>query len=392
MSDPDPGAPPAASASHAFAAPARALRTIVRGEGAALWDAAGRRFVDLGATHGVGNLGASHPEVVAALRRQAGELLYLGTGYDVPVRSEFLARLTGLLPPALDRVFLSNSGTEAVEAAIKFARAATGRPKVVAALRGFHGRTLGALSATARKEFREGFEPLVPGFVHIPYNDPAALRAAVDETTALLLLEPVQGEGGVHPATEEFLRAARERTRETGSLLAFDEVQTGLGRTGRLFAFERWGIEPDLLTLAKSLAGGVPIGATVTTREVQARFRGSHHSTFGGSPLACAAGVAALEVTVRDRLAERAERLGRTARDRLTGLPAERVREVRGLGLMIGIELRERAAPYLARLEERGFLAIPAGPAVIRLLPPLVIAEDDLAAGLEAIEQVLGDG
>ncbi len=386
------GLPVGPAASHAFGAPARTLRTIVRGEGAALWDAAGRRFVDLGATHGVGNLGASHPEVVAAIRRQAGELLYLGTGFDVPVRREFLARLTALLPPSLDRVFLSNSGTEAVEAAIKFARAATGRPKVVAALRGFHGRTLGALSATARKEFRDGFEPLVPGFVHVPFNDPAALRAAVDESTALVLLEPVQGEGGVHPATRDFLEAARARTLETGSLLGFDEVQTGLGRTGRLFAFERWGIVPDLLTLAKSLAGGVPIGATVATEAVETRFRGSHHSTFGGAPLACAAGVAALEVTVRERLAERAERLGRAALDRLAHLPTERVREVRGVGLMIGIELRERAAPYLARLEERGFLAIPAGPAVIRLLPPLVIGEDDLAAGLEAVERVLGDG
>ena len=179
---------------------------------------------------------------------------------------------------------------------------------------------------------------------------------------------------------------------ETGSLLAFDEVQTGLGRTGRMFAFERWGVVPDLLTLAKSLAGGVPIGATVTTEAVQAEFHGSHHSTFGGSPLACAAGVAALEVTVRQRLAERAERLGREARERLSRLPPEKVREVRGLGLLIGVEMRERVAPYLARLEERGFLAIAAGPTVLRLIPPLVIDEDDLRAGLEAIEEVIGHG
>ncbi len=379
-------------ASLSFVPSSRPPLTIVRGEGASLWDASGRRYVDLGASHGVGNLGASHPDVVRAVQRQAAELLFLGSGYEVPVRTEFLARLTALLPPALDRVFLSNSGTEAVEAAIKFARATTGRSRVVAAMRAFHGRTMGSLSATWRKEFRDGYEPLVPGFVHVPYNDADALRAAVDETTALVLLEPVQGEGGVHPATPEFLATARRRATETGSLLAFDEVQTGLGRTGRMFAFERWGVVPDVLTLAKSLAGGVPIGATITTEAVQARFRGSHHSTFGGSPLACAAGVAALEVTVRERLAERAERLGSMARERLSHLPPEKVREVRGLGLLVGIEMRERVAPYLARLEERGFLAIPAGPTVLRLIPPLVIDEEDLRAGLDAVEEVIGRG
>ncbi|HLM91021.1 MAG TPA: aminotransferase class III-fold pyridoxal phosphate-dependent enzyme [Thermoplasmata archaeon] len=375
-----------------FLTPAKPPLTIVRGSGAHLWDASGRQYVDLGATHGVGNLGASHPLVVQAIQRQAAELLFLGTGFDVPVRTEFLQRLTSLLPPSLHRVFLSNSGTEAVEAAIKFARAATGRPKVVAAMRGFHGRTMGALSATWRKEFREGFEPLVPGFVHVPYNDVAALRAAVDETTALVLLEPVQGEGGVHPATPEYLAAARLRSEETGALLAFDEVQTGMGRTGRKFAFERTGIVPDLLTLAKSLGGGVPIGATIASEAVQSRFHGSHHSTFGGSPLACAAGVAALDVLVREHLAERADRLGTAALERLAHLPTERVREVRGLGLMIGIELREKVAPYLAQLETRGFLAISAGPTVLRLLPPLVISEEDFGAGLDAIEEVLGHG
>jgi LysW-gamma-L-lysine/LysW-L-ornithine aminotransferase len=330
--------------------------------------------------------------VVRAVADQAARLLYLGTGYDVPVRGEFLRRLTGLLPPALDRVFLSNSGTEAVEAAIKIARSATGRTKVVAAMRGFHGRTMGSLSATWRKEFREGFEPLVPDFVHVPFNDVDALRTAVDGSTALLLLEPVQGEGGVHPATPEYLAAARARTESTGTLLALDEIQTGLGRTGRMFAFERYGVVPDLVTLAKSLAGGVPIGATVATEAVQGRFHGSHHSTFGGSPLACAAGVATLDVLVREKLAERADRLGALALERLRHLPTERVREVRGVGLMIGLELRERAAPFLARLEEKGFLAIPAGPSVLRLLPPLVIEEEDLDAGLEAIEEVLGHG
>ena len=380
--------PGAGSAVREFGLSETSRRTIVRGQGARLWDAEGRSYVDLGATHGVGNFGASPPEIVRALEAQARELLYLGSGYANPVRDAFLERLLSLLPSSFGEVFLSNSGTEAVEAALKIARSATGRSSVVAAMRGFHGRTMGSLSATWRRELRAPFEPLVPGFVHVPFNDPAALEAAVDETTALVLLEPVQGEGGVHVATGEYLRVARRASDRAGAVLAFDEVQTGLGRTGRVFAFERWGVVPDLLLLAKSLAGGVPIGATVIAAEIAPRFRGSHHSTFGGNPLACAAGLAALEMLVRDRLAERAERLGEIGRRALESLPAEKVLEVRGLGLMLGVELRERVVPYLAELERRGFLAISAGATVLRLLPPLVITEEDWEAGRAAI----GDG
>ncbi len=365
---------------------------IVRGDGASLFAADGRRYVDLGASHGVGNLGACRPEVVRAIQEQAARLIHLGSGYANPVREAFVGRLLSLLPRSFGRVFLSNSGTEAVEATIKLARSATGRPRVVAARRGFHGRTYGALSATWRRELREPFEPLVPEFAHVPFNDPAALDAAVDERTALVLLEPVQGEGGVHVASAEFLRAARAAADRTGALLGFDEVQSGLGRTGRNFAFEHTQVVPDLLALAKSLAGGVPVGATVTTPEVEARFRGSHHSTFGGNPLACAAGLAALDVLVRERLAERTERLGRLAAPRLAALPKEKLREVRGLGLMWGVELRERAAPVLAALERRGFLAIPAGSTVVRLLPPLVIDEDDWDRGLTAVAEAVADG
>ncbi len=375
-----------------FGAPVGGRVTVVRGAGARLYDAAGRAYVDLGATHGVGNFGACPPDVVAAVERQARELISLGSGYASPVRTEFVSRLLALLPSSFESVFLSNSGTEAVEAALKVARSATGRPKVVAAMRGFHGRTMGSLSATWRRELKEPFEPLVPGFVHVPFNDPGALDSVVDDATGLVLLEPVQGEGGVHVASAEYLRAARAACDRTGALLAFDEVQTGLGRTGKRFAFEHAGVVPDLLLLAKSLAGGLPIGATVVGRGIAPRFRGSHHSTFGGGPLVCAAGVAALDTLVRDRLAERAARLGTLGLDRLAALPSEKVREVRGLGLLIGIELRERVAPYLAALEEAGFLAISAGATVLRLLPPLVISEDDWLAGLGAIDEVVRRG
>jgi len=380
------------SPSREFGASASGRLTLVRGRGALLWDALGRSYVDLGATHGVGNLGACPPEVVSAIEAQARELLYLGSGYANPVRAAFIERLLSLLPTSFGSVFLSNSGAEAVEAALKIARSATGRTRVVAAMRGFHGRTMGALSATWRRELKEPFEPLVPGFVHVPYNDVAALEAAVDETTALVLLEPVQGEGGVHVASGEYLRAARSATERAGALLAFDEVQTGLGRTGRLFAFERWGVVPDLLLLAKSLAGGLPIGATVVASEVVPRFRGSHHSTFGGNPITCAAGQAALDCLVRERLPERAERLGARGLESLASLPREKVREVRGLGLMIGVEFREKVAPYLAELESRGFLAISAGSTVMRLLPPLVIREEEWEAGLNAIAEVVDGG
>lgn len=383
---------PGPAPSHEFGESSRERLTIVRGSGASLWDEQGRRFVDLGATHGVGNLGASHPAVVRALREQAAELIHVGSGYATPKRTELIGRLLGLLPPSFSSVFLSNSGTEAVEATIKFARSATGRPKVVAAMRGFHGRTLGALSATWRRELREPFEPLLPEVVHVPFNDVAALDAAVDDRTALILLEPVQGEGGVHVADAAYLAAARAGADRAGALLAFDEVQTGFGRTGRNFAFERWGVVPDLLALAKSLAGGVPIGATVTSAAVESRFRGSHRSTFGGNPLACAAGVAALDVLVRERLAERAETLGNEALKRLRTTLGAKAREVRGVGMMIGVELRERAAPVLARMQAKGFLAINAGSTVVRLLPPLVISEDDWRAGLTALEEAVHAG
>ncbi len=383
MSDRSPGE---------FAGAPRHALEIVRGEGAHLWDSAGRRYLDLGASHGTANVGHANPEVVAALARQARELLQLAGSFASPVRTEFIRALTATLPAPLDRVFLSNSGTESVEAAIKFARSATGRPRIVAAMRGFHGRTLGALSATWRPEFRAPFAPLVPEFAHVPFNDAAALAAAVDDRTAAVLLEPVQGEGGVHPAAEGYLRDARAIASAHGALLILDEVQTGLGRTGRFWALERSGIVPDIVTAAKSLAGGVPIGATVTTGAVESAFRGSHQSTFGGNPLACAAGIAALEYARRERLAERAERLGEIARLRLAGLPESVVREVRGVGLMIGIELRGRAAPHLEALRSQGYLAISGGANVIRLLPPLVISEEDWVGALGALREILGRG
>jgi len=375
-----------------FACSPRRAPTFVRGLGATLWDEGGNEYVDCGASFGVGNLGHCHPAVVEAITAQARQLIHVGPTFGTDAKAAFTGRLLSVAPRNLRRVFLSNSGSEAVEAALKFARAATGRPKVVAAMRGFHGRTMGALSATWRRDFREPFEPLVPGFVHVPYNDIDALRKAVDGDTAAVILEAVQGEGGVHVASPEYLPAAREICDAAGALLILDEVQTGMGRTGRLFAVERWGVEPDLLTLAKSLAGGVPIGATLATEAVERAFKGSHNSTFGGNPLACAAGSAAIDVVVRGKLWERAETLGSRALEELRGLEAPAVREVRGLGLMIGIELRGKAAPVLEALQEDGVIAIGGGSSVIRLLPPLVITDAQWARAIESLGRALRNG
>ncbi len=383
---------PAVPAFREFASFPRRGLTIVRGEGSTLWDSEGRSYLDIGASHGVANLGHANPAVAEAVAAQVRELLHVGPGFDTPARLEFVARLRSIAPAGLDRVFLSNSGAEAVEAALKFARSSTGRPNVVAAMRGFHGRTMGALSATHRPELRAPFEPLVPGFRHVPFNDVPALEAAVDRSTAAVLLEPVQGEGGVHVASPEYLPAARAACDRAGALLILDEVQTGMGRTGRIFAGERWGVVPDLMAAAKSLAGGVPVGATFATAAVEERFAGSHTSTFGGNPVACAAGRAAVDFLLAHRLWERAERLGEAGRARLREDPAPVVREVRGLGLMIGIELRQRAAPFLDGLARAGFLAVGGGTHVLRLLPPLVITDAEWDRALGAVRAVLADG
>ena len=375
-----------------FACSPKREPTFVRGSMATLWDEDGNEYIDCGASFGVGNLGHCNPAVVEAIQQQARELIHVGPTFGTTAKAEFTDKLLSIAPTGLGRVFLSNSGSEAVEAALKFARAATGRKTIIAAMRGFHGRTMGALSATWRRDFREPFEPLVPGFEHVPYNDIAALEGAVDEGTAAVILEAVQGEGGVHVATLEYLPAARDVCDRAGALLIIDEIQTGMGRTGRMFAIERWNVKPDIVTLAKSLAGGVPIGATLTTQAVERAFQGSHNSTFGGNPLACAAGTAAIDYAVRERLWARAEKLGAMALVGLRGLKAPSVREVRGLGLMIGIELRVKAAPVLQALQDEGVIAIGGGSSVIRLLPPLVIPEDQWSFALDALGRALRHG
>jgi acetylornithine/LysW-gamma-L-lysine aminotransferase len=303
-------------------------------------------------------------------------------------RARLLARLAALAP-GLERAFLCNSGTESVEAAFKFARLATARPQIVAAMRGFHGRTLGALSATWNKAYREGFEPLVPGFSHVPYNNPAALEAAIGPETAAVILEVVQGEGGVHPAQPGYLETAAAACRRAGALLILDEVQTGFGRTGTMLAREHSGVEADMICLAKSLAGGVPMGAVLIGPRVTGLGPGKHASTFGGNPLACAAALAALDVLETEKLPQQAAEKGAYLLAKLRVIQAPVVREVRGLGLMIGIELKQKAAPYLQAMEAQGVIALTAGPTVIRLLPPLVITVEQMDRVVSVMEAAL---
>ncbi len=365
---------------------------IVRGNGALVWDAEGREYIDCTAGYGVASIGHGRPELAAALAAQAQRLVTCPEIVYNDVRARLLERLARLTPGGLTRIFLCNSGAEAVEGAIKFARVATGRSGIIATLRGFHGRTMGALSATWEPHYREPFAPLVPGISHIRYNDLAAAEEAINEQTAAVIIELVQGEGGVHVASDEYVHGLALLCRERGALLIVDEVQTGLGRTGCLFACQHYDLQPDILCLAKSLAGGVPMGAVCLGQRVMESgriTRGIHGSSFGGNPLACAAALAALDIIEREALPERAATLGAHALEQLRAVRTPLIRAVRGRGLLLGIELNQRAQPYLEALCERGVLALQAGPNVIRLLPPLVITEEQLEWVLNAIEEVL---
>ena len=357
-------------------------------------DDQGRRYIDCVGGIGAANVGHANPEVARAVAEQARTLTACPGIFHNDQRARLMDKLVSLAPGALARVFLCNSGAEAVEAALKLARLATGRVRVVAAVRGFHGRTMGALSATFAKKYREPFEPLVPGASFVPFGDAAKLRAALgagsgeDGDVAAVLLEPVQGEGGVRPASGDYLRAAREACNEAGALLILDEVQTGFCRTGRMFACEHYDVAPDMLCLAKAVGAGVPLGAVLANDKVPPAIS-LHGTTSAGSPVACAAALAAIRFMEDRDLASRSRALGAFFSERFAKPWPARVRAVRQIGLMIGVELRERCRPHLDALARRGVLALPAGAGVIRLLPPLVITEEQLARVADALTATL---
>lgn len=359
---------------------------LVRGEGAVLWDAEGNEYIDVMSNYGVNIVGHAHPAVTAAITEQAGTLINVHQSFASDVRARFLEALIGIAPEGLTQAWLCNSGAEAIEAALKFARAATGRRNIVAMQRAYHGRTAGAGQATAPKPGDDA----EPGPVtHVPFNDLDALDGAVDDQTAAIIVEPIQGEAGIYPAEPGYLQAAAEIAQRAGALLIFDEVQTAF-RTGDWFRANAEGVTPDILCTAKALANGVPIGATLITDAVsEALPSGLHGSTFGGNPLACAAGLATIQAVRDGGLLEASVALGERLRAGIEALGSDQVREVRGAGLMTGIDLRGRVTPVLRGLQERGVLALPAGSLTLRMLPPLVITEAQIDRVVEALGETL---
>lgn len=366
----------------------RGETVFVRGEGCWMVDSDGQRYLDLSSAQGVAMLGHCHPRVTAAIVHQAQTLALCPNYLYNDVRAAFAEALVGVLPTHLTHAFLCNSGAEAVDGALKFARLTTGRQRFVSTTKGFHGRTFGALSVTWEPKYRDGFGPLLDT-THVPFNDAAAIEDAVTDDTAAVIVEIVQGESGVNLSTAAFIETAARVCRERGALLIADEIQTGFGRTGRWFACEHVGVQPDLLCMAKGLGGGFPMGAVAYTAQVRAALsQGAHGSTFGGSPLACAAGLAAIGAYRDEQLIERSAVMGARMltglRERLAGVPV--VRDIRGLGLMIAVELRSKVAPVLKRLMvEHRVIALPAGPTILRLLPPLVLSDEEMALGIDAI-------
>jgi acetylornithine/LysW-gamma-L-lysine aminotransferase len=364
---------------------------IISGEGACLWDSEGRVFIDMGASYGVCNVGHSNAEVVEAVQNQAKNILYISSTYPNPVRRELLEKIISITPDGLARVFLSNSGTEAVEAALKFAVATTQRKGIVAAMRSFHGRSFGALSVTWNKKYRSDFQDLLMPAKFIKYNDTEQIKDAVGPDTAAVILEPVQGEGGVYVPDAEYFKTVRDVCDDTGTLFIADEIQTGMGRTGKMFCMERYGVIPDLLCVGKSLGGGFPIAATVLHEKLGEMKKGIHGSTFGGNPLACAAACAAIDFTLKKDLSRRADELGKYFKEKLEAIESPRIREVRGLGLMLAVELKSKNAPILNSLLAKGIAPLPAGSTVVRFLPPLVIEREDIDKTVKAFKEALSE-
>lgn len=370
---------------------------LVRGEGARVWDAEGRQYLDFISGIAVCNLGHCHPKVLEAIRDQAQRLLHCSNLFWTEPQLE-LARM--ICENSFGgRVFFCNSGAEANEAAIKLCRKwarkhyGPDRYQIVTMLGSFHGRTMGALSATGQEKFHRGFEPLLPGFKYCPYDDLDALWEAVDETTCAVMLEPIQGESGVRVPSEGYLKGVREICDRKGVLMVLDEVQTGMGRTGELFAYLHWGVEPDVMTLAKALGGGLPLGAVVAKEEVAEAFSpGDHASTFGGNPVSCRAGCAVMDELLHGGVLENCRRMGAYLAEGLRDLAARRGRisEVRGKGLMIGVELEGPWAKGVSRAcLERGILVNAIGDRILRVVPPLIVSQGDCDRFLETLSEVL---
>ncbi len=369
---------------------------LVKGEGPWVWDAEGRKYLDFVGGLAVNSLGHAHPKVAGAICRQAGTLLHCSNIYWIEPQVK-LAKLL-VENSCAGKAFFCNSGAEANEGAIKLARKyakkmlGPDKYEIITAANSFHGRTLATVTATGQTKYQKGFEPLPQGFRHIPFNDLAALEESIGPHTCGVLLEPVQGEGGVVPAHPKYLAGVAKLCKEKGLLLIFDEVQCGLGRTGKFLAYQHYGVEPDIITLAKALGGGFPIGAMLAKDEVAGVFQpGDHASTFGGNPLAAAAALAAMDVLLNDGVQENAASVGEYFKDQLKGL-AEKytcVKEVRGMGLMLGMELSIEGKDIAAKCLEQGLLINCTNGNVLRFLPPLIISEAEVDQAVEILEEAM---
>jgi acetylornithine/LysW-gamma-L-lysine aminotransferase len=360
---------------------------LVRGKGSKLYDENGKEYIDCAANIGVSNIGHGNEQVAEALHEQYLRLANCYSMFYNDVRAKLAKKLVEITPEELNKVFFCNSGSESIETAIKFARSSTRKSEIICAMRGFHGKTMGSLSATWGQEYKEPFMPMLPGFVHVPYNNFEKFEVAINEKTAAIMLEVVQGEGGVRIGDKEFFNKVKKLCDARGILLIIDEVQTGFGRTGKMFACEHF-VVPDILCLAKSIAGGVPMGAVACNDKINVPKR-SHTSTFGGNPLACAAALVSIEFIEKEDLVSRAAELGEYFLKKLRAIQSSKIREVRGLGLMIGIELKEKAGPYVQALMEKGIIVLLAGKYVIRLLPPLVISKEEIDQVVDALGEIL---
>ena len=366
--------------------------TIERGVGAHVWDIDGKEYIDCMGGYGVALVGHQNQRVNNAIKEQLDKIITVHSSLYNKTREEFLKMLIGLAPKGLTQVHLNNSGAEAIEAAIKFARKFTGKKGMVAMKGSYHGKSFGALSLTFGPKYRKPFEPLVEKVSFASFGDIESLRSVIDDETAFVILEPIQGESGIIVAPEGFLQEVRKLCDEKGILLIFDEIQAGLGRTGRLWACDHWNTVPDILCLAKGIAGGVPMGATLVRPDILASMnKGEHSSTFGGNPISCAAGIAALKALTEDGLIENSEKMGKIFRDGLEKLKEKHtmIREIRGKGLMIGIEMKFEIKDILMGLIKEGILMLYSGRNILRILPPLVISEDDITKVLHVLDSIL---
>lgn len=370
------------------------LVVLTKGKAALVWDMNGKEYVDCTSSYGVALLGHCHPKVVAAINAQAEQLISCHSGFYNNKRAEFIQKLVQITPTGLDKVFLSNSGAESVECAIKLARKATGKPEIIALMGAFHGKTMGALSATWGKKYREPFMPLIPEIKHVAPDNAEKIREAITDKTAAVLMEPIRGEGGVRVPPDGYLQTVREICDEKNVLLMFDEVQTSFGRTGKLFGCQNWNVTPDVMCLAKPFAGGLPIGITVAKENVMSSFKlGEHSTTFSGSPLVCAAGCAAIDALLEEQLVDKATVTGKYFKKQLEALQAKHkiIKEVRGLGLMLGVELRYDVLNVILKAQRKGVLVLDAGRTVVRLLPPLVIEKEQVNKVIAVLDTVLGE-